>query len=257
MSRPRPVDLAIALSLLSRVPVPLDHAAAGARTAQAAWAYPLVGAALAALAGGIGWGLSTLGLPPGPVAGLVIAVQILLTGALHEDGLADSADGLWGGWDKARRLEIMRDSRIGAYGVLALGLGVLLRWSCLAALLSLGGPGAMLAALVAAGAVSRAAMVAVMASLPFAREDGLSHSVGRVPRWAAIGAGLIMVGIAGIALGPAALFAVIAGLLSAEAARRLAFRRIGGQTGDILGATQQLAEIACLLVLTLLAGQAA
>lgn len=256
MSRPRPVDLAIALSLLSRVPVRLDHTAAGARTAQTAWAYPLVGAGLAALAGGIGWGLSALGLPPGPVAALVIAAQILLTGALHEDGLADSADGLWGGWDKARRLEIMRDSRIGAYGVLALGLGVLLRWSCLAALLTLAGPGAMLAALVATGAVSRAAMVAVMASLPFAREDGLSHSVGRVPRWAAIGAGLSMVVIAGIALGLAALFAVIAGLVSAEAARRLAFQRIGGQTGDILGATQQLAEIACLLVLALLAGQA-
>ena len=134
MSRPQFRDLPLALSLLSRLPVPVDHSRAGERAATAAWAYPLVGAGLAGLTGGLAWALSAAGLPPGPAAGLVLVAQVMLTGALHEDGLADSADGLWGGWERERRLEIMRDSRIGAYGVLALGLSLLLRWACLVAM---------------------------------------------------------------------------------------------------------------------------
>ncbi|MDD9718206.1 adenosylcobinamide-GDP ribazoletransferase [Dinoroseobacter sp. PD6] len=256
MSRPRLVDLGIALSLLSRVPVPQDHAAAGARAAQAAWAYPLVGAALGGAAGGLGWALAALGVPAGPAAAVMLAALVMVTGALHEDGLADSADGLWGGWDAARRLEIMRDSRIGAYGVLALGLGLLLRWSCLAALLAETGPVATLAALVAVGAMSRAAMVGVMRALPLARNDGLSHRVGTVPGWAAGLAAAVGLGTGLAVLGPvAAVVLGFAGGIAAILVGRLARSRIGGQTGDILGATQQVAEILGLLALATLVAQ--
>ncbi|MEL6316326.1 MAG: adenosylcobinamide-GDP ribazoletransferase, partial [Pseudomonadota bacterium] len=127
-------DLAAAAALLTRAPVPVDHAHAGRRGARAAWAWPVVGAALggaaaAALAGGL-----ALGLPPGPAAAAALAALVLATGALHEDGLADLADGLGGGRDRARALEIMRDSRIGAFGAAALLLAFLARWSALAAL---------------------------------------------------------------------------------------------------------------------------
>lgn len=253
MSRPHLRDLPLALSLLSRLPVPMDHSRAGDRAATAAWAYPLIGAGLAALAGGLAWALSALGLPPGPVAGAVLVLQVMITGALHEDGLADSADGLWGGWEPARRLEIMRDSRIGAYGVLALGLSLILRWACLVAILDAVGPGGLIAALVAVGALSRGAMVAVMQALPFARRDGLAHRVGAVPRWSALLACGLSLGICALLWG--AVGAVVVGLSAAVAALvvgALAKARIGGQTGDILGATQQVAEIAALAVLTIL-----
>jgi hypothetical protein len=128
---------------------------------------------LAALAGGLAL---ALGVAPGAAAAVAVGTQAMVTGALHEDGLADSADGLWGGWDKTRRLAIMKDSHIGTYGVLALILVMLLRWTALAALFAQGTPWA---ALIAAGALSRAPMAVLMAALPNARGTGLSHSVGR------------------------------------------------------------------------------
>lgn len=253
MSRPHLRDLPLALSLLSRLPVPVDHSRAGDRAAAAAWAYPLVGAGLAALAGGLAWTLAALGLSPGPVAGAVLVLQVMITGALHEDGLADSADGLWGGWEPARRLEIMRDSRIGAYGVLALGLSLILRWACLVAILDAAGTGGLIAALVAVGALSRGAMVAVMHVLPFARSDGLSRRVGAVPRWSALLACALALGIcAGLWGGMALALLALSGGAAALIVGALAKARIGGQTGDILGATQQVAEIAALAVLTTL-----
>ncbi|MEM8578904.1 MAG: adenosylcobinamide-GDP ribazoletransferase, partial [Pseudomonadota bacterium] len=106
----------LAALLLSRLPLPRVPDAAFAEGARAVWAYPVVGLLLGAFAAGIG------ALAPTPVigAGLALAAMAMMTGALHEDGLADTADGLWGGQSRARRLEIMKDSRIGAYGVLAL-----------------------------------------------------------------------------------------------------------------------------------------
>ena len=101
---------------------------------------------------------------------------MITTGAMHEDGLADTVDGLWGGWTRDRRLEIMKDSHIGTYGVLALIVSAGLRWSVLAGLLTLGaGP------VVAIAVLSRASMPALMAALPNARGDGLAHKVGAPP----------------------------------------------------------------------------
>ncbi len=223
----QPGDIALALALLTRLPVRLAHGAA-TRGAAAAWAWPLAGAivgGLAALGGSIAL---ALGLPTGVVAGIVLAAGIVLTGALHEDGLADCADGFWGGWDRARRLEIMKDSHIGSYGVLALGLSLILRWSALSALIAAGhlwGP------IIAAAALSRVPMTGVMHALPNARGSGLSQSTGRP------------------AQGGAVIAAVLAAALAGLAAAAIARARIGGQTGDVLGATQQLAEIAALAAL--------
>lgn len=238
-----PHDILSGFALLTRLPLP-DHRSTGAASA---WAWPLVGAALGAAAAALASAALWLGVTPGVTAVLVLALGAMLTGGLHEDGLSDTADGLFGGWTKARRLEIMKDSRVGSYGVLALVLVVLARWSALTALLVFGGHWA---ALVATGALSRAPMALIMALLPNARGEGLSHATGQPApgiALAALGLGLAiavaLTGWTGIAMAAAALGA--GAVLSASA-----LRRIGGQTGDILGASQQLAEVACLAVLS-------
>ncbi|SNS46649.1 adenosylcobinamide-GDP ribazoletransferase [Tropicimonas sediminicola] len=240
--RPTPLaDVALATALLTRLPVPVPAEHASTRGAAAAWAYPLAGLPVALAAGGLALGLMALGLPPAFAAGMALAVQVVLTGAMHEDGLADSADGLWGGWTRERRLEIMKDSRIGSYGVLALVLAIGLRWSLLAAL----GP-LLLAPLLGAALLSRAAMTGVMAALPNARTDGLSRSIGRPGAGAAVLAMALALGLSLALLGPQALLlAALAGLASLACAA-LARAKLGGQTGDILGATQQVAEIVTL-----------
>ena len=235
-------DLAAALVLLSRLPVP----ASGPVGAGAVWAYPLAGAVLGALAALLAWAAMTLGLPPVLAAGLVLVALVVMTGAMHEDGLADVADGFWGGWTRERRLEIMKDSRMGAYGTIALVLSLGLRWQALALVLAQGTSGP----LIATAALSRAAMPAVMAALPHARDTGLSHSVGRASPARALAAALIGAAIALACLPPLqALAGLLVAALATLALAALARRKIAGQTGDVLGATQQVAEIAILLVL--------
>jgi adenosylcobinamide-GDP ribazoletransferase len=213
------------------------------RGARAAWAFPLAGAVVGVVAGLAGKVALTLGLPPGVAAALALATLALATGALHEDGLADTADGLWGGADRARRLEIMKDSRIGTFGVLALMLVGLTRWSALAALFA---GGHVLAPMIGAAVVSRVPMVVMMQAMPPARDRGLSAAQGApgVPAvWAALGLGAAL-GLA--ALGGTVFPATLAVLAVCAALAAAARARIGGQTGDILGASQQLAEAAVL-----------
>lgn len=233
-------DMLSAFALLTRLPLP-DHQGSGARSA---WAWPVVGAILGAMAAAVASLAVAIGLTPGVVAVLVLGFGTLVTGALHEDGLADTADGLFGGWTRERRLEIMKDSRVGSYGVLALVLVTLARWSALAVVVA-----ETPWALVAVGALSRAPMAVVMAAMPNARGEGLSHATGRP------GGGVAVAGVtlaSGIGLGFAGLPAIVMlGVVALTTAvmARAAQRRIGGQTGDILGAVQQLAEAACLAVL--------
>lgn len=238
-------DLALALSLLTRVPVRVSDTS---RNARAAWAYPIVGlmpAGLAAVgglfAGWLGWGA--------PISALfALGILVISTGAMHEDGLSDTADGLWGGWTVERRLEIMKDSRIGTYGVIALVLSLAARWAALTALFQAGSQIAVPALLVA-GSLSRAAMPVLMAVLPHARQSGLSHEVGRVPENAAAMAVLVAVVLGIFLLGGLILVAGLCAALITWGMGYLAKSKIGGQTGDILGATQQLVEIAVLLCL--------
>jgi adenosylcobinamide-GDP ribazoletransferase len=234
-------DLLSGFALLTRLPVP-DHRGTGAASA---WSWPLVGAALGGIAAA-GAGLALwLGLTPGVVAGLVLVLGAFLTGGLHEDGLSDTADGLFGGWTRQRRLEIMKDSRVGSYGVLALVLVTIMRWSALATLLAGGG----LWALVAVGALSRAPMAVVMAALPNARDGGLSHATGRPSPGVALAGAALALAIAILFAGWAALPMLVAVAGVSLLLARSAQARIGGQTGDILGAAQQLAEAAALAVL--------
>jgi adenosylcobinamide-GDP ribazoletransferase len=229
-------DLASALALLTRIPVP-PHRSTGAASA---WAWPVAGAlvgAAAALAAALAL---SLGTAPALVAVLVIAVEVALTGALHEDGLADTADGLWGGRDRARRLEIMKDSRIGTYGTLALVLVTLGRWAALVTLLQAG----EMAALVAAAALSRVPMAAIMAALPNARGTGLAAATGAPAlRVVGIGAGVAFL-VALLGAGWSAIPMAFAAAAAGFAVAALARAKIGGQTGDILGASQQLALLA-------------
>ncbi|MEM7320238.1 MAG: adenosylcobinamide-GDP ribazoletransferase [Pseudomonadota bacterium] len=238
-------DILLALVLLTRLPIPPLPDPVFERQSNSGWAFPLVGLTVSALACLIGAVCFHLGLHPVAAAGLIVALIIAQTGAMHEDGLADTADGLWGGADRDRRLEIMKDSHIGTYGVLALILSVLLRVTAISILIPTTGFAPVLA-----GAIwSRALMPPVMAGLPHARSSGLSHSVGYppLPCWATgLGLGFaLMVLLTGISsIGPALLAAMAAGTVA-----WIARLKIGGQTGDILGATQQAAEIVFLLAL--------
>jgi len=239
----RIADIPAALGLLSRLPVNIG----GGRGAACAWAFPLTGLILGAIAAAIGGIAAAVGLSDGLTAGLALVALVVMTGAMHEDGLADSVDGLWGGWDKIRRLEIMKDSHIGAYGVIALVLSLILRWTALTALAQ---AGILTIGLIAVATLSRVPMVVVMAILPHARQDGLSASVGRVEIKTAMLAVTIAAAIALVLLGWSGVPAILITGLVGTAVALIALRKIGGQTGDILGATQQIAEIGALMALT-------
>ncbi len=236
-------DLVSAVLLLTRLPV---RGTPTARAADAAWAWPLAGLAVASIAGAAGLAVWATGAQIPVAAAVVLALQVALTGALHEDGLADTADGIWGGATPARRLEIMRDSRIGTYGVVALVLSLLLRWSLIATALI---QGQLMEVILIAAVVSRAPMAVAMRWLPPARADGLSHSAGRPPAWAAQ-AGVAMAVVALALAGGRGLAAAVLVTAIFLALGRLARRKIGGQTGDVVGAVQQLSEIAVLVALT-------
>ncbi len=242
-------DVPAAVGLLTRFPVKVDMAKAQARGAKAAWAYPIVGLKIAMVLIFVALIANWIGLIPPVTAILLLTVSTIVTGGMHEDGLADSADGLWGGWDKVRRLEIMKDSRTGAYGVLALILSVLLRWTCMTAVLQ---SDMWIGSLIAVAMFSRAAMVAMMTGLPNARDGGLSKSVGRpypITAWLAIGVATFG---ATVALGLTAGTLLIMAVATTSLCAGIAHRKVGGQTGDILGATQQMTEITLLVTLATL-----
>jgi adenosylcobinamide-GDP ribazoletransferase len=202
--------------------------------ASAAWAFPLVGLVIGALmAAAFNFAL-WLGLPSFAAALLALATAALTTGALHEDGLADLADGFGGGATISRKLEIMRDSRIGSYGVLALILILGLTASGMA-------EGGTTGLFLAIGAASRATMLLPMSLLPPAREDGLGRSA-TMPLDARFAAAFGIALLVTLATGTLAI--VLPTLLATVAVMLLARAQIGGQTGDVLGATQKLAECA-------------
>ena len=244
-----PRDILAALGLLTRLPVRVDIEKARARGAAAAWAYPLAGVVVGAIAGSVGLIALWCGLPLPLAAAVVLTSSVIVTGAMHEDGLADTADGLWGGCDKDRRLAIMKDSHIGTYGVLALILGVAVRWSALSIIL---GSGTVIGPLIAVAALSRAPMVAVMAAMPNARGAGLSAGVGRPSGQVAVIALTLGLGISVLTLGTSGGAITLCVIAVSLGMALIAKVKIGGQTGDILGAVQQLSEIAALSVLAAL-----
>jgi adenosylcobinamide-GDP ribazoletransferase len=258
---------AICIRFYSRLPVPrlsgeADlHAAPDFRSVPRALPFA---ALLIALPGALVLLCAGLaGVGPTLAATLAVTVLVATTGAFHEDGLADSADGLFGGHTLERRLEIMKDSRVGSYGACALGLSLLLRVTALASILEAAGAWAAAAVILVAAPWSRMQGVLLLAREPPARSDGASAAVG-VP-----GGDTVLIGF-GLAAAIAATLAgltrlpltglVLGGLLAALACAglaRLSRRLIGGQTGDILGAAQQIAEIAIYLGFALMLGRGA
>ena len=238
---PRLQDLPAAFSLLTRLPLRVGGSAE--IPVSSSWAWPVVGAAVGALGGAVAHILAAVGAGTAIAALGAIACIVAATGALHEDGLADSADGLFGGGSAGERLGIMRDSRIGAFGAIAVCLFLIGRHAGLDELLQ---DGRAIGPLIAAGAVSRTVMLIAFRLTPPARSDGLAASVG-MPSNLAAGLGCCLAAaIALAAVGwnaaPVAALALAAGIAVAWHARR----RIGGVTGDVLGAVQQVAELVCL-----------
>jgi adenosylcobinamide-GDP ribazoletransferase len=232
-------DLAAAFMLLTRLPVPRSAPAQG----DGSWAYPVVGAAVGLIGAAAYKAAGLIGLPATIAAIVAVGASVLTTGALHEDGLADTADGFGGGATVARKLEIMRDSRIGSFGALALMLSLGLR---VAALTALAEPGRVFVALIAAGTLGRGAMIGIMLALPPARPDGLAASLGRVPLAPAV----IGLAIAGACvLLPHGARALLAAIVAGAVMVWLARRQIGGYTGDVLGATEQVVECAVLVAM--------
>jgi adenosylcobinamide-GDP ribazoletransferase len=238
-------DLRIGISLCTRFPVGSVASLNDGDVARASWAFPVAGV-LVGLAGALAYWLAIrLNVAPIPAAALALAATMALTGAMHEDGLADSFDGM-GGKTREHKLEIMRDSRIGTFGVVALVVTLLLRWSTLA---DIAEPRYVAIALISANAAARAGMTAFMHLVPLARADGLSSDAGRPPGQRVAAA--LAIGIFTLLLGFGAKGAMISLLLLAVGgiiAARIAIRQIGGQTGDVLGAFEQVGEAIILLV---------
>ena len=238
-------DVRIGLSLVTILPLGPSTQISEGDIARAGWTFPLAGLLVGLLGAAIYAIAYKLGLSSAPAALLAIAGTIIVTGALHEDGLADSADSL-GGRTRDRKLEIMRDSRIGSFGVCALVVSLGLRWSALAAIAA---PRSVLIALLLAHTAARAGLPLFMALVPPARTDGLSAGAGGpagLNTAIALGLGAVVLA-AGFGPGKAIMAVVLLAIIGLAVAW-LAIRQIGGQTGDVLGAYEQIAEIVILLM---------
>lgn len=258
----RPLDflplLARSLGFLSRLPVP-DRFFAGddGRMEHTPAGFAIAGIVIAALPALLLYVVAQAHAAFLSAA-LSIGLLVALTGALHEDGLADTADGLGGGRDRERTLAIMKDSRIGTYGTLALMLSLLVRISALSVLVAEVGPAAATAALVGSAALSRAAMVWHWRALPPARPDGVAARVGQPDGTAlrvALGTGLAVFLL--LVLPQVSLLRTATAILATLAAIfmfNLKIKtRLGGHTGDTIGAMQQISDMVILSVLALTA----
>ena len=236
-------DLIINLAFYTRLPLAC-RLIEGSELARASWAAPLAGAIVGLLGAAAYWLARAGQLPPWPAAAIAIAVTLAVTGCLHEDGLADVADAL-GGTSRERKLEIMRDSRVGTYGASALIASIALRISALASLTT---PAAAAIALIVAHMAGRAAIPGFMMLIPPARAEGLSAGAGPAPgASAAVAAAVGIVAlIAGLPL-RSALLALVAVTAALFVMARLSIKHFGGQTGDVLGAVEQCVEIVVLL----------
>ena len=244
----------VALQFLTRMPVPGWVGFEPAWLQQCLRHFPLVGALVGA------WGAAVLGAalfwwPPTVAAVLSLVATVWATGAFHEDGLADTCDALGGAVSRERALEIMKDSRIGSYGATALVLALTLKVAAVSALAD-AGVAAAAAAMVFAHAASRAAPVALVWRLRYAgdaehaKAKPLAMQVRGAGVAVAIGWVLLLAAAlwaAGFATGLALAAAAVAALVTTGAGARWLQRRLGGFTGDTLGATQQMVELACLL----------
>ncbi|NVJ91294.1 MAG: adenosylcobinamide-GDP ribazoletransferase [Methylocystaceae bacterium] len=238
-------DLQLAVVFLTRLPWKIEENKPPQALNHALRAFPLVGLLVGALSATLLGLAHAFGLPDLAAAFLAVACSVLITGALHEDGLADVADGFGGGADKVRKLDIMRDSRVGAYGVLALIFSIGLRVSALAGFDDVI---SAYAALIAIACLSRVAPIILLYQMDPARTDGLAATMEKpvkdiIQQGTLLGAGLFLLcspfvaGVLSLGLAAAALWAF----------KRMAQAQVGGHSGDICGASQQIVEIVALL----------
>jgi len=250
-------DLQAATAFLTRLPLRAASTPTFDLT-RAARAFPVAGAIVGIVGAAAMIICHSIGMSPLLNAVFTVASLLVVTGALHEDGLADTANGFWGAADKERKLQIMRDSHTGTFGVLALLLSVGVRIAALEQIIQTSSFNAAFA-LIAAETISRHGMVALMATSPTARSDGLAVSAG-TPAPGTSRTSLIIalaIGVPSLWLAGGVRGIVIAGVLAALAlmgVRELAKRHIGGHTGDVCGAVQQLMAIAVLTGIALSAG---
>jgi adenosylcobinamide-GDP ribazoletransferase len=239
-------DFKTAVGFLTRLPMPHPQGAMPPNFVRAQRMFGVVGALIGAAVGLFCLGLRYIDVPDLAAAALALGAGSILTGALHEDGLADVADGFGGGRDVSAKLEIMRDSRLGTYGALILLVSFAAKLSALAAIPD----GTIVQSLIAAHALARGVLPWMANSLPYARKDGLAANAGRPDARIATIAAVLAFAIALLLL-PwiSALGAALLAGLSALGMARLAQKQIGGQTGDVLGAAEQIAETAILVLL--------
>lgn len=240
-------DLACGLSLLTRLPTGwLRVEGSKWSLGRSVWCWPLTGAGIGAVGGTLYLTLTRLGLPPLLSAIWTVAALLLLTGGLHEDGLADMADGLGGGRDRPSKLDIMRDSRLGSYGAMALSLALALRVSGLSCLEGLNA----VKCLVASGALSRAAMISAAFILPPARPDGLAKQLASL-NTIRVTFTLLITALMVFLMFPAltAAMTCLGTTVMAALLMILSSHQLGGHTGDVLGATACLVDCTALSIL--------
>jgi adenosylcobinamide-GDP ribazoletransferase len=232
-------DLKIAISLLSRIPLHNDTQHLLSRGPNHLWAFPIVGILIGFICCFLVWISVLLQLDNFAIGFLIVTAAAITTGAMHYDGLADTLDGLWGGWSAPQRLEIMKDSHIGVYGVLGLVISAGLQAALYGQIIQ-----QSIWPIIGIMTISRAVMVPVMGFLENSRSSGLSSQVGK-PKLQTIILAMTL-GVT-IALLTGAWAAIAGAVLAACAVGKIAKNKIGGQTGDILGATQQLSEVSALI----------
>lgn len=243
-------EFLVSLIFLTRLPVRVGFSFDISALRSACRAFPLIGLIVGGISGTVFLIALAAGFPEAIAALLAIAAQVLVTGALHEDAIGDIADGFGGGATREKKLEIMKDSRVGTYAVVMILLILLVKT---AALTSFPDPITVFSVLVVSAAVSRGMMGWGLYLMSPAREDGLGRQSGKPELMTVLWLTFLCIFIAVLALGPslgaAALLAAIAG---AALTGIIAQRQIGGQTGDVLGSIQQISELfsilACLLM---------
>ena len=239
-------DFRTAVAFLTRLPMPHPEGATPQNFVRAHRMFPVVGALIGAAVGLLCLGLRYVGVPDLAAAALALGGSAILTGALHEDGLADVADGFGGGRNPKSKLEIMRDSRLGTYGAVVLLVSFAAKLSALAAIPD----GYVVPSLIAAHALARGVLPVISMNLPYARKDGLARNAGQPDAATSAMAGGLALVIALLSLSwTNALYAALAAGVSGLGMARLAMRQIGGQTGDVLGGTEQVSETAILVLL--------
>lgn len=247
-------ELIAGIAFMTRLPLPYR----AVRIANAVWAFPIAGLVVGGVAGLVLAGCLWLGLPPLFAAFAAFGASAYVTGALHEDGLSDCADGFWSAPRPERRLDIMRDSRIGAFGTLALVVATGMKVSLLAAIAAHWGAYPAVMVLIATHVLGRAGLPAVMHLIPAPTDTGLAAMAGRPGAAVVMASGLLGVGIAGAALSflPVWLPLALAGgtVVALVKFALLAKAKLGGVNGDALGAMEQMSEIAVLAVFAAVMG---